>query len=264
MFGAAAGDIIGAEFEWRGPLPENAVFFGKGARYTDDTVCTAAIAKWILDGEDGNALASSLRSFCRQWDGAYYGAGFRNWVFTDGAPAYGSFANGSAMRVSAAGWLGGDEKEVLELARTSAVVTHNHPEGIAGAEITALAIYMARNGVGKDEICQEIESRFPQFPKIPTPSDYPSEISSSVRAFPTVLAALSAFRHGDGFDDILRIAMRLHMDSDTVGAIAGSIAEAYEGGLPEHHLLETKKRLPREFVEIFEAVDKVVAARQSC
>ena len=157
MYGAILGDMIGAPYEFdNGGKTKEFPLFSEESRFTDDSVMTVAVAEALLDYKDGAAddlgaaLVSSMRKWGRQYPNAGYGTRFFRWLFTPGSGPYNSFGNGSAMRVSAAGWLYDSLDGTRAIARATSEVTHTHPEGIQGAEATASAIYLARTGKGKD------------------------------------------------------------------------------------------------------------------
>ena len=157
MLGAIVGDIIGSVYEHQPIKTKDFPLFSDDSRYTDDTVLTVAIAHALLNDRD---YALSLRTWGRKYPDAGYGNSFITWLAVDGHPPYGSWGNGSAMRVSPIGWLCSSIDEVLREAERSAVVSHNHPEGIKGAQAVALAVYLARTDGTKAEIKNEITNRF--------------------------------------------------------------------------------------------------------
>jgi ADP-ribosylglycohydrolase len=157
VIGAIAGDIIGSIHEGTAPKPKDFPLFVRASRFTDDTVLTVAVASAVLSG---TGYGTSLRAWGRRYPGAGYGGWFRRWLFQDDAPAYNSFGNGSAMRVSAIGWAFDDLETVLQEAKRSAEVSHNHPEGIQGAQAVAAAVWAGRMGKGKDGIEELLSHRF--------------------------------------------------------------------------------------------------------
>ena len=165
MYGAILGDIIGSPFEFdRGDKTKNFDLFSEGCGFTDDSVMTIAVGEALLAvgpeaavKEIEDAVASNMQDWGKRYPHAGYGGSFRHWLKENNPKPYGSYGNGSAMRVSAAGWLYDSMERTREVARATANVTHNHPEGIKGAEATASAIYMARNGSSKEEIKEYID-----------------------------------------------------------------------------------------------------------
>ena len=165
MYGAILGDIIGSPFEFdRGDKTKKFDLFSEGCGFTDDSVMTIAVGEALLAvGPEAavkkieDAVASNMQDWGKRYPHAGYGGSFRHWLKENNPKPYGSYGNGSAMRVSAAGWLYDSMERTREVARATANVTHNHPEGIKGAEATASAIYMARNGSSKEEIKEYID-----------------------------------------------------------------------------------------------------------
>ena len=167
MYGAILGDMIGAPYEFdRGDKTKDFPLFGRDSQFTDDTVMTIAVAEVLMDtvGQPDEAIRAALVKSMQKWDRKYphagYGGRFRGWLSARNPQPYGSYGNGSAMRVAAAGWLYATLEETRHAARLTAEVTHNHPEGIKGAEATASAIFLARTGEGKDEIRDYIIREF--------------------------------------------------------------------------------------------------------
>lgn len=234
MIGAIIGDIAGSVYEFNNEKDkQNIAFFGDGHKFTDDSVLTIATADWILHGGD---IASYYAKYGLKYR-ASYGGRFRSWLQAsrDGvASPYNSFGNGSAMRVSPVAWAFDTEEEVLQKAKESAECTHNHPDGIAGAQAIALCIFMARKGKTKDEIRQAVEQRF--YPlDFTTDEIRPSygwrteRFGNSVWCSASVPPAIVAFLDSTDFVDCIRTAISLGGDSDTIAAMAGSIAQAYYG-----------------------------------
>ncbi len=246
MLGAIAGDIIGSIYE-RNPVTDwHFPLFTKDSHFTDDTVLTVAVAKSLLqeDSFEGN-----IRSFARRYPLAGYGGTFRKWMagLIDGP--YNSWGNGSAMRVSPVGFAYEERADVLQQALASAEVTHNHPEGIKGAQAVALAIYLARSGYGKKLIQDQIERTFDYNLSKPLAEIQPT-YSFDVSCQGSVPESIIAFLEADCWEDAIRNAIWLGGDSDTMACIAGAIAEAYYGSVPVEVEAEVMKRLPEEFKEV--------------
>jgi len=234
--GTICGDIIGSVYERRGHSVKTPDFplFTSRSKFTDDTVCTVAIADALIHKKP---LAATLQKWCRKYPTAGYGGKFRNWIALDNPMPYGSFGNGSAMRVSAAGALGTTEAEVLALAKATADVTHNHPEGVKGAQATALAIYLALNGVSKEQLKIEIETKFGynlsrKYSYIQPDYDFDVTCQGSVPE------AIIAFLTASDYESTIRLAVALGGDADTQAAIAGGIAAAYYGTIPSYIVSE--------------------------
>ncbi len=252
MYGAILGDIIGSPFEFdRGDKTKDFKLFSRRSHYTDDSVMTLAVCEALLKvGQDAtvkeieDAVISSMQSWGRRYPHAGYGGYFRRWLTACHPEPYNSFGNGSAMRVSAAGWLYDSLEKTRTVAKATANVTHNHPEGIKGAEATASAIFMARNGSSKEEIKKYIENEF-HYDLNRTLDEIRPSYHMDETCQKTVPEAIIAFLEAKDFEDAIRNAVSLGGDTDTLGAITGSIAEAYYR-IPEWLMTECRKRINRD------------------
>jgi len=252
MYGAILGDMIGAPYEFdRSPKTKDFPLFSRGTEFTDDTVMTIAAASALLgvsheapDAVIRNALTLSMHRWGRRYPNAGYGARFIRWLMSESPEPYGSYGNGSAMRVSAVGWLYETIDQTRRIARLSAEVSHNHPEGIKGAEAAASAIFLARTGSGKEEIKDYIVREF-GYDLSRTCDEIRPTYHHVESCQKTVPEAITAFLEGDGFEDVIRTAVSLGGDCDTLTCIAGGIAEAFYG-VPEEMIAECRKRLPED------------------
>ena len=251
MIGAIAGDIIGSVYERNNIKTTDFPLFTEESRFTDDTVLTVAVAHAILENLD---YSETLKIYGRQYPNAGYGGTFRNWIFSPGNEPYNSWGNGSAMRVSPVGWAFNTIEDVLREAEKSAAVTHDHPEGIKGAQSVALAIFLARSGAGKAEIKKEIENRF-SYNLNRTLSEIRPGYKFDVSCQGSVPESIIAFLESADYEDAVRSAISIGGDSDTIACIAGSIAHAFYKEIPHHILSEVKKRMPEEFWAIVEKFD---------
>ena len=240
MYGAILGDIIGSPFEFdRGNKTKNFELFSRGAEFTDDTVMTIAVCEALLEAgvdSDENKMKEFLVHHLQHWGNKYplagYGVKFNWWLGMQNPEPYNSFGNGSAMRVSSVAWLYNSIDRVREVARITAEVTHNHPEGIKGAEATASAIFLARTGSTKSEIRNYITTNF-GYDLTRTCDEIRPNYRHVESCQQTVPEAITAFLEGEDFEDVIRTAVSLGGDCDTLTAIAGSIAEGFYG-VPEH------------------------------
>ena len=236
MYGAILGDIIGSPFEFdRGDKTKEFDLFSKGCDFTDDSVMTIAVGEALLAvgpeatvKEIEEAVVTNMQDWGKRYPYAGYGGRFRYWLRERNPKPYGSYGNGSAMRVSAVGWLYDSLERTREVARATANVTHNHPEGIKGAEATASAIYMARNESSKEEIKEYIEREF-HYNLDRTLDEIRPGYHMDETCQRTVPEAIIAFLESKDFEDAIRNAVSLGGDTDTLGAITGSIAEAFYG-----------------------------------
>jgi ADP-ribosylglycohydrolase len=228
MLGGIAGDIIGSRFEHAQIKTKDFELFSRQCTFTDDTVHTVAVADSLLTKTPYQA--NFLRYF-EIYPNAGYGNRFRRWARSLRPVPYGSYGNGSAMRVSPIAWYYDSLDKVLEEALHSAEVTHNHPEGIKGAQAVAGAIYLARSGAGKPAIRQFVEGRF-GYDLSGSVAAIRADYGFNVTCQGSVPQALVAFFEAEDYEDAVRNAVSLGGDSDTLACIAGSIAEAYYGGVP--------------------------------
>lgn len=228
MIGAIAGDVIGSVHEGTLAQIKDFPLFVPASTFTDDTVLSVAVASAILHGED---YAAALRRWGRRYPRAGYGGWFYRWLMQNEAGPYNSFGNGSAMRVAPIGWAFDELEEVLRQAAESARVTHNHPEGIKGAQAVAAAILYARRGRTKDEIARLLCERFGYDCTLGLDA-WRRRGGFDVSCQGTVPAAAAAFLESADFEDAIRNAVSLGGDTDTLACIAGALAEAHYGGVP--------------------------------
>lgn len=244
MLGAIAGDIIGSVYEFSPIKSEQFPLFQDQSRFTDDTVMTVAVARAILENAD---YGVSMHSLGRCYPRAGYGGNFIRWLKAETPRPYGSWGNGSAMRVSPIGLAFDSQERVLVEAWRSAAVTHNHPEGVKGAQATALAVFMAKGGADKKIIRREIENRF-GYDLGRTLSEIRPGYRFDVSCQGTVPEALIIFLESTDYEDAVRKAVSLGGDSDTLACITGGIAAAYYGCIPEYIINKTRSLLPEEFL----------------
>ncbi len=232
MLGAIIGDIVGSRFEWHNNKSKEFELFTEDCRFTDDTVMTIAIAEAILKSDLKLEKLSEKAIFCMQKYGrkypfAGYGGSFMQWIHTSRPQPYNSWGNGSAMRVSGCGFAATSLEEAIEMAEKVTEVTHNHPEGIKGAKAVTAAIYLAKTGSDILEIKDYINEHYYKIDfKL---ADIRKTYRFDVSCQGSVPQALAAFFESTDFEDAIRNAISIGGDSDTIGAITGSIAEAYYG-----------------------------------
>ena len=273
MLGAIIGDIAGSVYEFNNTKDYNFEMFPRRSNFTDDTVMTMAVAEWAMKN-DINAEADVQTHLLEETmvDMAInvpcpmggYGGGFHTWLFhperlIDYRPGksasarcpYNSWGNGSAMRTSAIGWLYGDMETTLRVAETAATITHNHPEGITGAQAVSAAIFLARNGASKVDIKEFITAKFHY--NLDTPWEYLHKTygwNSSCQG--TVPQAIISFLTSDDFESAIRRAISIGGDSDTLACITGSIAEAYYKSIPEYMVEKAMSLIPVRFKKVLE------------
>jgi len=229
MLGAIVGDVIGSVHEFAGTKTKDFPLFVQGSTFTDDSVLTVAVADWILSGRN---LVELFHAYTDSYPERGYGGMFYHWATRRHSEPYNSFGNGAAMRVSPVGFAFETLDEVLTWAKRSAEVTHNHPEGIRGAQATAVAIYLARRIQGKDEIRRRIESLF-SYDLSPRLEQIRKTYCFDETCQGTVPQALMAFFESVSYEDAIRNAISLGGDADTLACITGGVAEAYYGGTPQ-------------------------------
>jgi ADP-ribosylglycohydrolase len=228
MLGAIAGDIIGSVHEFRGTKTTEFELFQSGCRFTDDTVLAVAVADCLLHGYD---YVETFREYFHAYPNAGYGLRFFQWAYSDSKSPYNSWGNGSAMRVPAVGHAFESIEEVLAEAKRSADVTHNHTEGVRGAQATATAVFLARNGKSKAAIKDAVERMFGYELDRRLDEIRPGyQFDESCQG--TVPAALTAFLESADYEDAIRKAISLGGDADTLACITGGVAEAFYGGVP--------------------------------
>ena len=266
MYGAVLGDMIGAPYEFdRGDKTKDFPLFTEMSRFTDDSVMTVAVAEALLDSRGGTeeeiraAVVRSMRKWGRRYPNAGYGSRFYWWLKAEDPKPYGSYGNGSAMRVSAAGWLFDTLEETRRAAVQTAAPSHDHPEGIRGAEAVAAAVFLARSGSTKEEIREYIIREF-GYDLSRTCDEIRPGYHHVESCQMTVPEAVTAFLEGDGFEDVIRTAVSLGGDCDTLTCIAGAMAEAFYG-VPEELKEECRKRLPEDMRAVLERFRKAVEER---
>ena len=276
MIGAIAGDIIGSRYEFVMDYrrPKNFTLFTPACKPTDDSLMTLAVAKALVEsGGDRDKLRSVVVGCMKEVAHAHpdtgWGARFARWLFTDEkSEPYNSFGNGAGMRISPVGWVAESEEEVKELSQIVTEVSHNHPEGLKGAEAVAMAVFLARTGKGKEEIRERLAAYYPRLrdkyftiANIYEKYGY-DEMGMWVTCQGSVPQALVAFLDGNDFEDCVRNAVYIGGDSDTIGAMTGSIAEAYYG-IPEDIKDKAMSRLTDDLLKIYYDFQKIKKPRVS-
>lgn len=242
MLGAIGGDIAGSIYENLGTKRQDVRLIRRLSMFTDDTVLTVAVANALLGDRD---YGHAIKAFARRHPLRGYGPRFLKWMMMPGVVPYNSFGNGSAMRVSPVAYAFDSEDDVLREAARTAECTHNHPEGIKGAQATALAVFLARMGEGIESIRTQISERF-QYDLSRTIEEIRPNYKFDMTCQGSVPEAIIAFLDSTSYEDALRKAISLGGDSDTQACIAGAIAEAYYKDIPIEFLRHIRKRLTRD------------------
>ncbi|MCB4791976.1 MAG: ADP-ribosylglycohydrolase family protein [Elusimicrobia bacterium] len=248
MIGAIAGDIIGSKYEFNNIKTKDFPLFSPGCDFTDDSVLTVAVADCIINKKP---FAKKLQEYFISYPGRGYGGNFASWARYGEPEPYYSWGNGSAMRVSPVGFAYNSIEKTLDMARKSAEITHNHPEGIKGAEATAAAIFIARTEKNKTNIKNYIKKKF-GYDLSSTVEDIRPDYTFNGSCQGTVPQAIIAFLDSTDFEDALRNAVSIGGDSDTLACITGGIAEAYYGSVPDHIKEWVKKILEPDLWNITE------------
>lgn len=265
MLGAIIGDIVGSVYEYENHKSTEFEFFDEECEFTDDTVLTVAVADWLLSDKACAEveLQKKLVDYAKNYIESGYGLHFLMWILhpkkevgEDGSPIevrrpYDSYGNGSAMRCSAVGWMFDTLEETERVAAISASVTHNHPEGVKGAQATAAAIFMARSGSSKEEIRSYIESKY-GYGLNCTCDEIRPIYEYDVTCQGTVPEAIIAFLESTDYESAIRLGVSLGGDTDTLCCITGGIAEAYYKHIPKEMAEKALSYLPEGFVRVLQ------------
>ena len=269
MIGAIIGDVVGSKYEFNNIKTTEFEFFAQDCHYTDDTVLTMAVCEVLLDvnsdmsdHEIKERMTKSIKKWATKYPHASYGRRFRRWMRREHMEPYNSFGNGSAMRVSSAGWLFDDLETTRRMARLSAEVTHNHTLGVKGAEAVASAIFMARKGASKKDIWFYMEDEF-DYDVHFTCDEIRKTYSFDETCEGTIPEALAAFFDGTDFEDTIRLGVSLGGDTDTLCAITGAVSEAFFG-VPEEFEKKAMSYLEDDMVKVYETFKAVRRERKSC
>ena len=254
MLGAILGDIVGSRFEFHNHLSKDFEFITRGCTFTDDSVMTCAVAQALMDSKDDfsdleEKAVAAMQRIGRLFPNCGYGARFIHWMFSDDPKPYNSYGNGSAMRVSPVGFASGTVEEAKKLSAAVTGVSHNHKEGLKGAEATAVAIVMARQGKGKAEIKTAMEEYYDLSMSV---DEYRSSWKGHGREICQIAVpqALVCFLEGNDYEDVIRNCISIGGDSDTIAAIAGGIAEAFYG-VPEKYAEKAKALLDPRLLTVY-------------
>lgn len=248
MLGAIVGDVVGSVHEWSATKTKDFPLLVKDSTFTDDSVLTVAVAEWLLDG---GSLVDLFHDYVRRNPGRGYGSMFGEWARARSREPYHSYGNGSAMRVSPVGFAAETLDEALEGARRSAEVTHDHPEGIRGAQATAAVVFLARKQETRESIRRSIEARF-GYDLGFTLDEIRPTYRFNETCLGTVPQAIVAFLESTDFEDALRNAVSLGGDADTLACIVGGMAEAYYGGVPPRLAARVQPRLAGLAIDVVE------------
>lgn len=262
MLGAIVGDIIGSAYEFTEQKRYDFELLPQGSRFTDDSVMTIAVAYWLAHYDENGLtdaqLIATMQVFGRKYPFAGYGSSFNSWLWSENPQPYNSWGNGAAMRVSPVGLYAETLDEALDLAKRTAEISHNHPEGIKGAQAVAAAVWMAKHGQTKDEIRDYITRMF-QYDLARTIDDIRPTYQWDVSCQGSVPESIICFLEGKDFVDVVRLAVSLGGDADTMACIAGSIAACIYP-IPEWITEECEKVIPPWLFSHMEAFESYVAS----
>ena len=262
IIGAIAGDVIGSAYEFNPTREYDFELFTPKSTFTDDTVLTMANALWLLEDKQHTPekLVNIMLDLCRKYPDRGYGGRFAHWIHDGNPQPYNSFGNGSAMRVSPVGYYAKTLEQALALAQVSAEVTHNHPEGIKGAQATAAAIFLARSGKTKQEIRDYIAKTF-RYDLSRTLDEIRPTFTFDETCQRTVPEAITCFMEGKDYEDVVRLSVALAGDADTIAAIAGSISSAVDD-VPNEISQPVISLLSEEFCTTLLRFNELVAQRE--
>ncbi len=253
MIGAIIGDIVGSRFEFNNHLSKEFEFFHPNCEFTDDTVMTCAVAQALMNSKPdysdlSEKTVEAMQQIGRKFPNCGYGARFIHWMFSDDPQPYNSCGNGSAMRVSPVGFVARDVEEAKKLSTAVTCISHNHPEGMKGAEATAVSIVMARQGKSKKEIRTAMEAYYDLGTSV---EEYRTQWLGHGREICQVSLpqALACFFEGESYEDVIRNCISIGGDSDTIAAIAGGIAEAFYG-VPEEYAKKVRRFLDKRLLRV--------------
>jgi len=248
IIGPTAGDIIGSIYEWYNVKTTDFELYSNKSKFTDDSVLTFATMDTLLT--NGN-YTEIYQAYGRRYPGRGYGGTFQSWIYLENPEPYNSWGNGSAMRASPIGWFCSSIEEVMNEAFKSAAVTHNHSEGIKGAQAAATAVFMARTGRSKDEIKNFITETF-KYDLDQRLDDIRPTYRFDVSCQGSVPEAIIAFLESTDYENAIRLAISIGGDSDTIACITGGIAEAFYKSIPDYIIDKTLKILPKEIIKLIE------------
>ena len=252
IIGAISGDVIGSIFEFDNVKTTDFDLFNPNCDFTDDTVLTVAVADALMNNQ---SFSRNIWEYGNKYPHRGYGGNFEIWLMSDNMGPYNSFGNGAAMRVSPVGFAFNNLDRVLEVAEQTAAVTHNHPEGIKGAQSTAAAVYLARQGSSKQEIRSYITRTF-NYDLDFTLDEIRPTYGFHETCQDTVPQAIVAFLESADYEDAIRLAISIGGDSDTIACVTGGMASAFYKSIPTNILEFVTQRLPREYIEVLENFDR--------
>lgn len=259
MIGAIIGDVVGSRFEFNNIKTKDFELIAKDSEFTDDSVLTIAVMDIMNSGDISyENCVKTMQKWAKKYPYAGYGSKFIYWKDMNNPRPYNSCGNGSAMRVSAVGWFAKSEDDVIALSRAVTEITHNHPEGIKGAEVTAMCIYKALHGSSKEEIKDYIISKYPEVSILDYEELRRTYVHGPEICQVTLPQALYCFLISTDFEDCLRTTISIGGDCDTTAAISCAIAEAFYKNIDSNLVQQVKNKLTKEMLDVVDAASKKV------
>ncbi len=262
MIGAIIGDVVGSRFEFNNIKTKDFELIANRSEYTDDSVLTIAVMDILNSGDTSyENCVKTMQKWAQKYPFAGYGSKFIYWKDMKNPRPYNSCGNGSAMRVSAVGWFANNEEEVVMLSRAVTEITHNHPEGLKGAEVTAMCIFKALHGCSKEEIKEYIISKYPEVLELDYEDLRRTYVHGPEICQVTVPQALYCFLISNDFEDCLRTTISIGGDCDTTAAISCAIAEAYYKQIDKELIKQVRNKLTKEMLDVIDLASKKVEDR---
>ena len=260
MIGAIIGDVVGSRFEFNNIKTKNFDLITHDSEFTDDTVLTIAVMDILTNSKDADSktIAKTLQKWARKYPYAGYGGRFHSWIYQENPKPYNSCGNGSAMRISAVGWFARNEEEVIGMSKAITEVTHNHPEGIKGAEVTAMCIFKALHGANKEELKEYIVGKYPEVAELDYEELRRTYVHGPEICQVTVPQALYCFLISNDFEDCLRTTISIGGDCDTTAAISCAIAEAFYKDIDAKLIDKVRNKLTKEMLEVIDLASRKV------
>lgn len=263
MLGAIIGDIVGSRFEFNNIKTKEFDLVGKGSSMTDDSIMTIAVDECLLNNQlDSDSVVKTLKKWGRKYPNTGYGGRFYYWVLGNYSKPYNSYGNGSAMRVSGVGWFANSEEEVKSMSKAVTEVTHNHPEGLKGAETVAMCVYYARVGKSKEFIKEYILKQYPEVEYLNYEELKRTYSHGEESCQDSVPQALFCFLISNCFEDCLRTTISIGGDCDTTSAMSCAIAEAYYHGVPTEIVDAVKQYITQDVADVLKACYNHVRSNQ--
>ena len=259
MIGAIIGDVVGSRFEFNNIKTKNFELIANDSEFTDDSVLTIAVMDIMNSGDISyENCVKTMQKWAKKYPYAGYGSKFVYWKDMNNPRPYNSCGNGSAMRVSAVGWFAKSEEEVIRLSKAVTEITHNHPEGLKGAEVTAMCIYKALHGSSKEDLKDYIITMYPEVASLDYEELRRTYVHGPEICQVTLPQALYCFLISTDFEDCLRTTISIGGDCDTTAAISCAIAEAFYKNIDDNLIRQVRNKLTKEMLDVIDLASKKV------